>query len=74
VDVYDPWADPDEVKHEYGIELLPKEPLPDLDAYDAVVLAVAHDTFKSLPIEKNDKRVVFDIKSILDKEKTDGRL
>ncbi|TLP37791.1 Vi polysaccharide biosynthesis UDP-N-acetylglucosamine C-6 dehydrogenase TviB [Arcobacter arenosus] len=69
IDVYDPWADKDEVKHEYNLEL--QENM-DSKTYDAVVLAVSHDEFKSLDIKPTDDTVVYDIKSILDE--TDGRL
>jgi len=69
VDVYDPWADPKEVKEEYGIELL-KEP--ELSKYEAIVLAVAHEQFKKLDIKKDKNQVVYDIKAILDE--SDGRL
>ncbi len=77
VDVYDPWADNEEVKREYNIDLLPKtkNQQPETKNYNAVVLAVAHDEFKNLPItddESTDKQVIFDIKSVLDK--SDGRL
>ena len=77
VAAYDPWADLDEVRHEYGLDLLPS-----LDAqapfggYDAVVLAVAHEKFRTLDfgrIEKG-KAVVFDIKAFLGREQVDGRL
>jgi UDP-N-acetyl-D-galactosamine dehydrogenase len=72
VDVHDPWADTEEVKREYGLELLTQ--LPTTNTYDAVVLAVAHDQFKSLDLFGNEKQVVFDIKAIFDKKKVDGRL
>jgi len=71
VDVYDPWADKQEVKHEYGLDLIDNEELK-VEKYDAVVLAVAHDKFKELDLKTTDKQVVYDIKSILDK--SDGRL
>lgn len=73
IDVYDPWADADEVKHEYGLELIRHSELDSesLKGYDAVVLAVAHNEFKQLKLKTNTN-VVFDIKSILDE--TDGRL
>ena len=71
VDVYDPWADNEEVKREYGLEL--KEDY-NLDEYDAVVLAVAHNEFKELKLEKNDNQVIYDIKGFLDKDLVDGRL
>jgi UDP-N-acetyl-D-galactosamine dehydrogenase len=71
VQVYDPWADTDEVVREYGLKLLPS-----LESnYDAVVLAVAHDKFEQLDIQqlkKGNDTVVYDIKSKL--QKSDGRL
>jgi len=73
VDVYDPWASVEEVHHEYGIFSTTS-----LKAtqYDAIVLAVAHKTFESLPIEslKKPNAVIFDVKAILPKEMVDGRL
>lgn len=73
VDVYDPWANVDEVHHEYGIHSMTA--LPD-KKYDAIILAVSHKTFASLPIDalKNDKCVVFDVKAFLPKDVVDGRL
>ena len=71
VDVYDPWADKQEVKHEYGLDLIDNEELK-VEEYDAVVLAVAHDKFKELDLKTTDNQVVYDIKSILDK--SDGKL
>ena len=72
VSVYDPWADPKEVKHEYGMDLL--DSLDD-ELYDAIVLAVAHDKFAGLNIDKltnGNDTVIYDIKSKLDK--SDGKL
>lgn len=74
VDVYDPWASPYEVKHEYGIEIISGEKAPSLDAYSAVILAVSHSQFQALPIEKSSNQVVFDVKGLLDKSKVDSRL
>jgi len=68
IDVYDPWADKDEVKHEYNLDLT-KELV--TSKYEAIVLAVAHNEFKNLKLKANTN-VVFDIKSILNE--TDGRL
>lgn len=72
VDVYDPWADPTEVKHEYGIDLVEK---PGED-YDAVVLAVSHDEFKKIDMRAlgNGNVVVYDIKGLFDKSTVDERL
>ena len=69
VEVYDPWADAKEVKHEYNLEL--QETI-DVSKYKAVVLAVAHDEFKELNLATNEDTVVYDIKSILND--VDGRL
>lgn len=68
IDIYDPWADKDEVKHEYDLDLTKEL---DISKYEAIVLAVAHNEFKQLKLKTEDN-VVFDIKSILDE--TDGRL
>lgn len=74
VDVFDPWADAEEVKHEYGIELVKEIEAADLDNYSAIILAVSHEKFKALPVQKNDNLVVFDVKSFLAKEVVDKRL
>jgi UDP-N-acetyl-D-galactosamine dehydrogenase len=71
VDVSDYWADKDEAKREYGINLIPNPQSPIPSHYDAVILAVAHDEYKTLKLN-NEKQVVFDVKSVLDK--ADGRL
>ncbi len=71
VTIYDPWANPKEVIYEYGIESLQKLPL---SKYDAIVLGVAHNEFKTLDLDvlKKEKSVVYDVKGIL--EKCDNRL
>jgi UDP-N-acetyl-D-galactosamine dehydrogenase len=68
VDVADYWADFDEVKNTFNIDLC-QEVI--FQNYNAVILAVAHDEYKSLEL-KNDKQVVYDIKSVL--QSYDGRL
>ncbi|WP_367327975.1 Vi polysaccharide biosynthesis UDP-N-acetylglucosamine C-6 dehydrogenase TviB [Lentimicrobium sp.] len=72
VDVYDPWADHAEVKHEYGVELIDKPE----GNYDAVLLAVAHDQFKKTDIRAfgHEESVFYDIKGLLDKSMVDERL
>ncbi|CAM0997710.1 Vi polysaccharide biosynthesis UDP-N-acetylglucosamine C-6 dehydrogenase TviB [Rhodanobacter sp. Root179] len=77
VDIYDPWADAAEAKAEYGVDVLPEAPTP--GSYDAVVIAVAHDEFKSggsagVHALANGRAVVYDIKGILPKDEVDGRL
>ena len=68
VDISDYWADKDEVKHEYNLDLTDNI---NYQEYTAIVLAVAHDEYKDIKIN-SDSQVIFDIKSILDF--SDGRL
>ena len=77
VDVYDPWIDRIEARHEYAIDLLAEMPAP--GRYDALVVAVAHDQFKTLGIEglrrlANDRAIIYDIKGMFPKDQVDGRL
>jgi len=69
VDVYDPWADSIEVKNVYNI-MLKKEF--DLSMYKAIILAVGHNEFKEINIDKNDTQITYDIKSIF--MESDGSL
>lgn len=73
VDVYDPWANADEVLHEYGI---PLNSSISNKKYDAIILTVAHKAFQSISLEgiKKEHAVVYDVKGVLPKEILDGRL
>jgi UDP-N-acetyl-D-galactosamine dehydrogenase len=72
VEVYDPWANPDEVKHEYDIEISNSFPK---DKYSAVILAVAHKEFLNFDIRSlTPDGVIFDVKGILSKNIIDSRL
>ena len=77
ITVYDPWANADKVKHEYGIELT-DSPLNDLKGkFDAVILGVAHDVFRTLDIRSflaHENGVVYDVKGVLNRNVIDGRL
>ncbi len=68
VDIADYWADAKEVRREYDLELTSQV---NYEEYDAIVLAVAHDKYKTLTLD-NSNQVIYDIKSILDS--ADGRL
>lgn len=74
VEIYDPWADAHEVREEYGIEIVNK--VDKNKKYAAIVLAVAHDQFKTFDFEKhyNDGAVVFDAKAVVDRKWVDARL
>ena len=74
VDVYDPWANPMEVSHEYGVHILPGNLAPDITQYSAVILAVSHQKFNSLKLSKSPTQVLYDVKGFLDKKLVDSRL
>ena len=67
ITIHDPWADQDEVMHEYGLESL--KSIPD-QKFDAVVLTVAHKEYLDINIKslRKDNSVLYDIKNILPKD------
>ena len=75
VDVYDPWASVEEVKHEYNLDLLCDVSKLKTD-YDAIVLAVSHKEFLNFNLSNlmSDIGVIFDVKSLLPKHISDARL
>ena len=74
ITIYDPWADSAEVKREYDIDIINQ--LDASEKYDAIILGVAHKEFLSLDVKShlNDEGVIYDVKSILDRNIIDGRL
>lgn len=73
ITIYDPWADASVAKREYDVEVVNDLPT---ERFDAIILAVAHDKFRSLPINQLRKElsVVYDVKGFLDSMITDARL
>ena len=75
VDVHDPWASADEAQREYGLALVEQ---PERGAYDAIVLAVAHDQFRELGASVRDfgkeQHVLYDLKYVLRPDQSDLRL
>lgn len=76
VDVYDPWVSSDEVFAEYGLRPIAQ---PQAGHYDGIILAVAHQQFKCMPIADiralgTDNAVVYDLKYLFPAEQTDARL
>ena len=73
VTIFDPWANPAEVQHEYG--LICHAELDAASKFDALVLGVAHTVFTSLDLEplKNENAVVYDVKGVLGMN-VDGKL
>jgi UDP-N-acetyl-D-galactosamine dehydrogenase len=74
--VVDPWADPDEAEHEYGLRPV-KRVKP--GTYDAVVMGVAHQEFRRMGIAKvrefgKKQHVLYDIKYVFRAGEVDGRL
>jgi len=74
VDIYDPWASKEEVKHEYGIDILGT--LVEGKKYDSVIIAVSHNEFIKMDLEqvKKENAIVFDTKACLDRDLVDARL
>ncbi|MDE6631221.1 MAG: nucleotide sugar dehydrogenase, partial [Bacteroidales bacterium] len=74
ITVYDPWADAEKVRKEYGIEVV--NALPEKAAFDAVILAVAHRCFleKDVRAWVREGGVVYDVKGVLPRETVDDRL
>lgn len=72
VSLYDPWANSDEVAHEYGLINSNKPPT---STFDALVFGVAHNEFLTLDIDryKNANSIVYDVKGVLG-NKADGKL
>ena len=73
ITIHDPWADEDEVMHEYGLESLKSLPK---EKFDAIVLAVAHNKFKELDFKslKKESAIIYDIKNILSESIKDKTL
>lgn len=76
VDIYDPWINSEEALHEYGVQMLHKL---DGQKYDGIILAVAHQQFKEMGIEKigsfgKSKNVLYDLKYIFSADQSDLRL
>ncbi|WP_300673847.1 nucleotide sugar dehydrogenase [Soonwooa sp.] len=73
VDTYDPWAKPNEVKKQYGLDTSNQEPK---GKYDAIVVAVSHQEFENLDLTKflNEKAVIYDVKGKLSPQKNIKRL
>ncbi len=76
VDVYDPWVDAAEAKHEYGLDVIPE---PKAGIYDAIILAVGHHQFIEMGVDKirqfgKADNILYDVKYALPKDQVDGRL
>jgi UDP-N-acetyl-D-galactosamine dehydrogenase len=76
VDVYDPWVDAAEARHEYGLELVGA---PAVGAYDAIIVAVGHRQFATLGSAGirafgKPSGVLYDVKYVLPRDEVDGRL
>jgi len=74
VEIYDPWANPGEVMHEYALHSMPEL---NGNCYEAIILAVAHDAFSALDIRtlcSCCRSIVYDVKGVLPMEQVDGRL
>ncbi len=76
VDVHDPWVSADEARHEYGIAVIAE---PEAASYDGIVLAVAHEAFRSMGADAiraygKPEHVLYDLKYILPRGEAGLRL
>lgn len=83
ITVYDPWADPEVVRREYGIDIVSDisslhSPLSTVNCFDAAIVAVGHRQFRRMEIDFSSllapNHVIYDVKSILPRHLVDGRL
>ena len=76
ITVFDPWANPDIVKKEYGINLNSQFSTLNSQLFDACILAVAHNEFLQLDVKSLVKEggVIYDVKGVLPRDIVDGRL
>lgn len=74
ITIYDPWADPEEVKREYGWDSLRE--MNGITDFDTVLLAVAHNEFKALDLKGicKQNKVIYDVKGVLERDTVDARL
>lgn len=75
IDIYDPWADADEMKREYDVNLISPQPA----QYDAIIIAVGHTQIKEMGITNirsygKQSHILYDVKHLLPKTEVDGRL
>lgn len=72
VTIYDPWASPEEVSHEYSLDTI--KDLPN-KKFDAIVLTVSHDSYRDLNLKNllTKNGIIYDVKGVLNDE-VDGRL
>lgn len=76
VTIFDPWAKPAEVLHEYGLKTLNLVSELNNKRFDAIIVTVGHDEFHKLTLAdlKNENAVVYDVKAFFDKAEVDSRL
>ena len=73
ITIFDPWANPAEVQHEYGLTTFTELPN---EKFDAIVLAVSHDEFKNLDLTKIlvENGIIYDVKGTLERKENTKRL
>lgn len=75
ITIYDPWASPEVVRREYGIDIVNELPQ---EMFDTAIVAVAHRQFREMEIDidalLNTNHVIYDVKAIMPRDLVDGRL
>ena len=77
ITIYDPWANPDVVKREYGVDIITELPST-VNSFAAAIVAVAHRQFRNQEVDFSTLlapiHVIYDVKAILPRDLVDGRL
>lgn len=76
MDIFDPWVDPTEASHEYGLSVIAQRPV---EKYDGIIVAVAHQQFQSMSQEEyraltKEESIIYDLKYVLSSDFADIRL
>ena len=73
ITIYDPWANADEVKHEYGLDSVKEIPN---EKFDSIVITVSHDNFKDIDLLslKKENSIIYDVKNFFKNNLIDKNL
>lgn len=76
ITIYDPWANAEQIRCEYGVEVVNNKEKIDRECYDAIILAVAHQEFLTMNLRSlvKENSVIYDVKGVLPRDLVDARL
>ena len=76
ITIYDPWANAEQIKREYDVEVMNDKEKIVGERYDAIILAVAHREFLTMNLRSlvKENSVIYDVKGVLSRDLVDARL